>query len=286
MIRTVITGKTSFIANAAVDHFARFPDRLSARTVSVREDGWRDSGFADADAVIHCAGIAHVKRDPAMDEAYMRVNRDLAIEAARRAKADGVRHFVFLSSIIVYGEASPAGKRKIIGPDTPPAPAGAYGQSKLEAEKGILALQDDDFTVSILRLPMVYGKGCKGNYNMLSRLARKLPVFPEFENNRSVLYVGNLSECLRLIVENRLGGIFYPQDERIMSTGGLVALIADVCGRKMHFLRCLNPLVKLAGRKGIVRRAFGDMAYAPEMSVMPFDYRIYNPETAVRNTEK
>jgi len=284
-MRVLITGKTGFIANAVIAHFARFPGDFDAACPSVRNDSSRKSGFGGYDAVIHTAGIAHVRPDPSLEGEYMRINRDLAIDIARQAKADGVRHFIFISSIIVYGDASPAGQQNIIGPDTPPAPTGAYGRSKLEAEKGILALQDATFTVSVIRPPMVYGKGCKGNYNMLARLARKMPFFPDFPNNRSVLYVGNLAECIRRILKDGSGGIFFPQDERITSTSDLVRRISQYHKKNIRFIRCLNPLVRLMGRRGIVRRAFGDMAYDPSMSIAPGNYRIYDPDASIRNTE-
>lgn len=285
MMRVLVTGRTSFIGNAVIRHLSEFPGDFSAESVSVRDNTWRETGFGGFDAILHAAGIAHIKSDPSLEEKYMRVNRDLAVEIARRAKADGVKHFIFLSSIIVYGDASPAGKEKLIRPDTPTAPSGAYGKSKLEAEKGILALADENFRVSVIRPPMVYGKGCKGNYNMLSSLAHKIPIFPAFENNRSIIYVGNLAECIRIILKNGLEGIFFPQDEKSVSVWKLVERIARVHGRKIHFLRCLNPLVRLTGKTGIVRRAFGDLAYAPEMSILPENYRIYDPDTSIRNTE-
>ena len=285
MLRVLITGKSSFIGCAAADRLSQFPEDFSVEQVSLREKSLQDMSFRGFDAVIHAAGIAHVNPDPSLEGEYMRVNRGLAVETARKARADGVRHFIFLSSIIVYGDAAPAGRERIIGPDTPPAPAGAYGQSKLEAEEGIRALACEDFTVSVLRLPMVYGRGCKGNYNALSALARRLPLFPALRNHRSVLYIGNLAECIRIILNSRLGGLFFPQDEEMTSTRELAERIARAHGRKIHFLGCLDPLVKLAGRRGIVRRAFGDMAYAPEMSLLPGDYRIYTPDDAVRSTE-
>lgn len=285
MINVRITGRSSFIGGAVAGRLGEFPGAYRTDLVSLRGNAWRTEGFRGADCVVHCAGIAHIKPDPGMEGEYMRVNRDLAIEAARRAKADGAAHFIFLSSIIVYGEASPAGERKVIGPDTPTAPANFYGKSKLEAEQGILALADENFTVSVIRPPMVYGKGCKGNYNTLSALARKLPLFPAMENHRSAIYVGNLAECIRLIIDGRLGGIFCPQDESITSTRAIAERIAHVHGKKMRFMRGLDPLVRLMGRRGVVRRAFGDMAYDLSMSEMPGNYRIFDPDTSIRNTE-
>lgn len=285
MIEVLITGRSGFIARAVEGRLAEFPEVYRAATVSVRGGEWRERGFAGCDAVVHTAGIAHVSPDPALADEYRRVNRDLTLEIARRARADGVKQFIFLSSMIVYGDAPPAGVRRIIQRDTPPNPANAYGQSKLDAERGLMALADDHFQVAILRPPMVYGRGCRGNYNALSRMARRLPVFPAFENRRSVLYVGNLAECIRLILEDGGGGLYFPQDEKIVSVPEMVDAIARVHGRRMRFLRCLNPWVRLLGRRGLARRAFGDMAYDPGMSAAPGNYRLYDLEASIRETE-
>lgn len=286
MIDLLITGKSSFIGGAVRERLAEFPEKYRVETISVRGDEWKKTGFAGYDALLHAAGIAHISPDPSLEEAYYRINRDLTIEIAKRAKADGVKHFIFLSSMIVYGEASAAGTRARIHRDTPPAPANAYGKSKLEAEKGVLALEGEGFKVTIIRPCMVYGKGCKGNYNALAKLAKRFPVFPKFVNERSVLYAGNLAECVRLILDGGMGGIFYPQDEKIVSVAELVEMIAEAHGKRKLFLRCLNPLVKLMGGRGIVRRAFGDMAYDPDMSEAPGDYRRYTTKEAVCMTEE
>lgn len=285
MINVLITGGSGFIAGAVKKRLEQFPDRYRVETVSLRGDAWKARGFAGWDCVVHTAGIAHVKQDYELVAAYFRVNRDLALEAARRAKADGVNHFIYLSSMSVYGDALPAGVRRRIDGRTPPAPTNAYGQSKLEAEAGLRRLADADFAVAALRPPMVYGRGCKGNYNALRKLALRLPVFPRFENERSVLYVENLAECVRLIIDGRLRGLFFPQDAQTVSTAALAGAIVRAHGRKLPLLRCLNPVVRLLGRSGMGRRAFGDMAYDPAISARPEGYRVCDFETSILKTE-
>lgn len=285
MINVVITGASGFIAGAIKKRLDEFPQRYRARAVSLRGDGWREAGFAGVDCVVHTAGIAHVLPDAAMVPAYFSVNRDLTLEVARRAKADGVGQFVFFSSMSVYGEALPAGVRRRINARTPTAPTNAYGQSKLEAEEGLRRIEDDAFRVAVLRPPMVYGKGCKGNYNALARLARRLPVFPKFDNLRSVLYVENLAECVRLLIDGRMSGLYFPQDAQAVSTARIAAEVARAHGKRLLLLRCLNPAVWLAGRRGTARRAFGDMAYDPAVSARPEGYRRFDFETSIRRTE-
>lgn len=126
--------------------------------------------------MFHAAGIAHVSSDPKMEEIYYNVNCDLTIETAKKAKADGVKQFIFMSSIIVYGDSN--GKKIVIDENTIPMPSNFYGNSKLQAEKGLKPLGSDNFKVAILRPPMIYGKGSKGNYPKLAKVAQKLPFFP------------------------------------------------------------------------------------------------------------
>ena len=284
MINVLITGGGGFIAGAVRSRLEEFPGRYRVGCVSLRDGAWREKGFSGWDCVVHAAGIAHVKNDPALEGEYLRVNRDLTLEVARRAKADGARQFIFLSSVIVYGDPPPAGARFTIGPDTPPAPANAYGRSKLEAEEGLRALADEGFRVAALRLPMVFGRGCKGNYNALAALAQKSPVFPRFENRRGVLYVENLAEYIRRIIDAGEGGLFFPQDE-IVSTAQLAAQIARAHGRRLSLLRALNPAVRLLGRRGMVRRAFGDMAADPALAARFEKWRRYDFEASIRRTE-
>ena len=285
MINVLITGGSGFIAGAVRTRLADFPDRYRVESISLRTTGWEERGFSGFDCVVHTAGIAHVNPDPSRTEAYFRVNRDLTLAAARRAKADGVGQFVFLSSAIVYGDASPAGARRVIDPDTLPAPANAYGRSKLEAEEGLRAIADPGFRVAVLRPPMVYGRGCKGNYNALCAMAKKLPAFPRFENRRGVLYVENLAECIRLIIDGREQGLFFPQDERVVSTSELTAQIARAHGWRIALVPGFGPALRLLGGRGTVRRAFGDMAYDPAMTLRPEGYRRFDFETSIRKTE-
>lgn len=284
MLNLLITGANSFIGGA-VQSRLKGSDEISATAVSVRGDGWRSMDFSMYDSILHAAGIAHVSPDPSLNEQYEAVNHRLTVEIARKAKAEGVKQFIFLSSMIVFGEASPAGVRRTITAETAPAPVNAYGQSKLDAENDLRALEDESFRVAIVRPPMVYGAGCKGNYNTLVKLAKKLPVFPKFENRRSMIYVENLAELIRLIALRRDRGTFHPQDARARSVTDIVRQICEVHQKHMRFWSVFAPLVRLAGRGGIVRRAFGDMVYEQSMSDYPENYRIVGFEEAVRRTE-
>lgn len=284
MRKLLITGAHSFIGNTVLNRLKDDPD-IQAVAVSVRDGAWKNMDFSGYDSILHCAGIAHVSPDPSLEKQYHEINFRLTADLAAKAKAEGVKQFVFLSSMIVFGPAAPAGVRKVIDADTLPAPETAYGQSKLDAENALHGLEDETFRVSIIRPPMVYGDGCKGNYNTLVKLAKKLPFFPEFENHRSMIYVENLAELIRLIVKNGDSGMFHPQDASSRSVTEIVREICKVHDKKMLFTRLLAPAVRLVGKKGLARRAFGDMVYDLSMSTYSENYRIFTFEEAIRKTE-
>ena len=226
-----------------------------------------------------------VSPKPQMRPLYEQVNRDLAVECARRAKAAGVGQFILLSSAIVFGEAARVGEDRQITPDTPPAPAGAYGLSKLEAENGVRALEDEGFRVAVLRPMMVFGRGCKGNYNRLAALARRLPVFPSLENRRGAVYVDDLAELIRRLISARAGGTHHPQTF-VVSTFDFARAVAEAHGRRMRFVRAVNPLVRLAGRSGVVRRAFGGFYYREDMAARGYEQGALRFEECVARTEE
>jgi len=173
----LITGANSYIGTSFERWLQRYAEQYSVDTIDMVDGAWREKSFSGYDVVFHVAGIAHVSADPKLEGLYYKVNRDLAIETAVKAKADGVKQFIFMSSIIVYGDSSSIGQERVITFDTEPKPTNFYGDSKLQAEEGIIKLQDERFKVVVLRPPMIYGKGAKGNYPKLAKMARVLPFF-------------------------------------------------------------------------------------------------------------
>jgi nucleoside-diphosphate-sugar epimerase len=165
MKKILITGANSYIGTSFEKYVSQWPDKYIVDTVDMIDGTWKQKDFSKYDVVFHVAGIAHVSPNPKLKELYYKVNRDIAIETAKKAKLEGIKQFIFMSSIIVYGESGRINEKKIINRDTVPRPANSYGDSKLQAEKGIKALENNRFKVVILRPPMIYGKGSKGNYN-------------------------------------------------------------------------------------------------------------------------
>lgn len=281
----LITGKNSYIGTYFENWLLKEPSKYKVDTVDMKDGSWKEKDFSGYDAVFHVAGIAHVSSDPKMEDLYYKVNRDLTIETAEKAKADGVKQFIFMSSIIVYGDSS--GSKKIIDRNTKPMPSNFYGNSKLQAEEGIKHLESDDFKIVVLRPPMIYGKGSKGNYPRLANLAKKVPVFPDIDNERSMLHIDNLCEFIKVMIDQEETGLFFPQNAEYVNTSELVKVIAEVHGRKIWMTRLFNSVIKLIFGIGVVNKVFGNLVY--EKSISDYDkanYRIRTFRESIALTEK
>ena len=289
MKKILITGANSYIGTSFEKYMAQWPDQYQVDTVDMIDGTWREKDFSGYDCVYHVAGIAHSdsgKISPEKAKLYYAVNTDLTVETAKKAKAEGVKQFIFMSSAIVYGESAPIGKSKVITKDTPVSPANSYGDSKVQAENGILPLNDDSFKVVILRPPMIYGPGSKGNYQVLSKLAQKLPAFPKVSNQRPMLYIDNLMEFVRLMVKNEEQGIFWPQNAEHSNTSELVRLIAQAHGKKIAIIPGFTWALKLLSHcTGLVNKAFGSLSYEQSMCEYSEDYRTYGLKESICKTE-
>ncbi|SOC38433.1 NAD-dependent epimerase/dehydratase family protein [Ureibacillus acetophenoni] len=289
MKKILITGSNGYIGTSFKKWLSQYTDKYSVDTISLRAEDWREESFEGYDVVLHTVGIAHVDSNPSpkFESIYYKVNRDLTIETADKAKQEGVKQFIFMSSMIVYGDSSRINEFKVIDENTEPIPANFYGNSKLQAEEGIIPLESNDFKVAIIRSPMVYGRECKGNYTKLARAARKLPFFPDINNMRSMIHIDNLCEFIRLIIENKESGIFFPQNEEYVKTSEMVRLIAEVHGNKIRLTKIFNPILFALGRKfGLVNKVFGNSIYDQSLSYYKEDYRVRNFIDSIRITEK
>ncbi|MBS3972465.1 MAG: NAD-dependent epimerase/dehydratase family protein [Erysipelotrichia bacterium] len=282
----LITGKNSYIGTSLENWLMREHNQYKVDTVDMKDGSWKEKDFSQYDVVFHVAGIAHVSSDPKMEDLYYKVNRDLTIEAAEKAKAEGVKQFIFMSSIIVYGDSSSS--KRVIDRNTVPTPSNFYGNSKLQAEEGIKHLETDDFKIVVLRPPMIYGKGSKGNYPKLSNLAQKIPVFPDIDNERSMLHIDNLCEFIKVMIDHEETGIYFPQNKEYVKTSELVRTIAEVHGKKIWMIGWMNWLIRLMfGRVGLVNKVFGNLVY--EKSMSDYDkanYRIRDFRESIELTEK
>lgn len=294
MKRVLITGANSYIGVYFENYVnEQYSSDLSIDTVDMIDGSWREKDFSSYDIVYHVAGIAHADVGNVSDEVkakYYAINTDLAIETAKKAKKDGVKQFVFMSSAIVYGDSAPYGKTKRITADTEPEPANFYGDSKWQADKGVRELADDSFIVTVLRPPMIYGKNSKGNYPALAKMAKKLPIFPDVKNERSMLYIENLCEFLCQIMIRGKGGIFWPQNAEYTRTSEMVKIIGEVSNHKVRVSKVWNWLVSIASHvpgkvSGLANKAFGNMSYDQSLSTYEFEYQLVDLKESVRRTE-
>lgn len=298
--KVLITGAGSYIGQSFINYAKKnYPDNFEIEELDLMETSWKNVSFSKYDIVYHVAGIAHAdvgKVSEETKEKYYKVNTDLTVEVAKKAKEDGVREFIFMSSMIIYGESAPYGKKKVIDENTVPMPANFYGDSKLQADVAVRTLADEKFKVIVLRPPMIYGKGSKGNYPILAKIARKLPVFPNVNNERSMLHIDNLCEflCQIFLVRetNDNAIVLIPQNTEWINTSAMVKEIANVNGKNIIELKVLKPAViigsKIPGKiGGMVNKAFGNNCYAHNISVYSnIDYQKITLKESIKLTEK
>lgn len=291
MKKVLITGANSYIGTS----FEKFinqnhKDEIEISTLDMMNPNWKEYDFSKFDAVFHVAGIAHADVGNVSDEVkekYYKVNRDLTLEVANIAKDNGVKQFIFMSSMIIYSGC----KETFIIKETVPQAENFYGDSKLQADLALQKLTDETFKVCILRPPMIYGKGSKGNYPLLVKLATKLPVFPIVKNRRSMLHIDNLCEFIRLMINNEEAGIFFPQNDEYTNTSDMVEMIAKVKGHKIIMIPGVNFIIqlmtKVPGKIGtLANKAFGNSAY--DMNLSCYDkenYRVHSLSESIQVSE-
>ncbi len=260
--KVLIAGAGSYIGESFKRYLSQF-ENYAVDGFDTMTDAWKELDFSSYDAVYDVAGIAHVKETDENRDLYFKVNTDLAVAIAEKAKAEGVKQFIYLSSMSVYGLN--VGK---IHADTPVNPVGAYGKSKLEAERRLWLLKDEDFSVSVVRPPMVFGKGCKGNYQSLRKFALKLGFFPEYDNARSMIFVDNLSSAIRGILHNGESGLYFPQNLEYIRTCDMVRGIALLNGKGFFGTKLMNlPISIASGKVSILQKVFGTLTYDKAMNV-------------------
>ena len=259
MTKILITGAGSYIGESFKRFIEEnFDDQYSVDTIDMIDGGWRKKSFSLYDTVFHVAGIAHQKETKENAHLYYEVNRDLAVETCKKAKSDGVQQFIFLSSMSVYGMDT-----GVITKETLPHPKTNYGKSKLMAEQEMQSLADASFKVCILRPPMVYGNGCRGNYQTVIRIVEKSPIFPRISNRRSMISIENLTAFVKMVADLQLSGVYFPQDKDYVCTMDMASNIAQAKGKRLYFsylcgfgVMLFRPFVRK------LQKAFGSLIYS------------------------
>lgn len=279
--KVLITGEDSYIGRSFIEYCQANNEDFEIDELDVRGEQWKEFDFSSYDSVFHVAGIAHIKETKKNKYLYYKINRDLTINIAKKAKESGVRQFVFMSTMSVFGR-----NKSEITLDTNLVPKTVYGKSKLEGEEGLNRLANNIFKVSIIRPPMVYGKNSKGNYLRLANLARKTPIFLKVKNKRSMIFIDNLSELIKLVIKYQQDGIFHPQNKELVQTSNMVKLISEIHNHKIFFIN-MNILPKfLIKNNSIFSKVFGDLYYSPSISKLEnMHYQIINFKESIERTE-
>lgn len=267
-MKILLTGATGFIGN----HLIRDLIKYEITSISLRKKQPEHLDLKNYDAVIHLAALVH-QMQRAQNEEYFRINCDLTLALAKKAKKDGVNHFIFMSTIKVYGEKTtkiPLDEKSSCHPNDP------YGASKLAAEEGLLAIASEDFTVSIIRIPLVYGEGVKANMFNLIKLCDTLPLLPfgGIDNHRSMVYVKNVTAFINTLLDQRASGVFIVSDSKPVSTTQLIQIIYTALNKKGILLTLPKVLVNLIRRlkPSLYQRLFGSLEIDPSASFRQLNF--------------
>ena len=282
MKKVLIAGEKSYIGCSLEGYIKSKADckEYQLDTVDMIGDGWRGLDLSEYDCIFFVAGIVHVG-DRVPPEVYYKVNCDLPIEMAEKARVSGVKKFIFMSTMSIYGD-----DEGVIDDDFKIAPKSHYGISKYMAEQGLFELVCEGFEVFAIRPPRAYGKGCKGNYNTLAKFVKKYGVFPNFKNERSMIYVDNLCCFIKKVIDGELpAGVWLPQNKEYVNTAEMARLIALANDKKVFMPRIFNPFIRLAKKMNIeiVVKCFGSYRYAmiDERNLVdetPFDVSVMKTE--------
>lgn len=256
----LITGKHSYIGTKLKEYVSHMTEEIhEVECISVRGDDWEKLDFKKYDAIVHVAGLVHENGKNRTAKEYREINSILPYKIAKKAKRDGCRQFVFLSSISVYGM-----DEGVITKDTKEVPSSYYGKSKLLAEKMLHTLESDDFCLTIIRPPMVYGEGCPGNYARLMKLAGKTRIFPNIYNQRSMVDIDRLSWFLLNRMKKGESGVFLPQDTKYHCTSQIVVELGAKQGKVIYLVPGFQWIVNIFKGKNhvlgkFIRKVFGDL---------------------------
>ncbi len=230
MNNILLTGSNGFLGS----YFQKkYTNKYNIKTFSFLKDNFNSLDVKNIDVIVHLSALVH-QMGGASKEEYERVNATQTLDLAKKAKESGAGHFIFMSSVKVYGEESTGVYNEL----TECHPQDAYGVSKLNAELELHKLEDESFKVSMVRTPIVYGYGVKANIKNLVSLVTKVSVLPfgNINNKRSMVYIGNLCHLVDVIIEKKESGVFLAADDKPLSTTKLIELIAQELDKKVYLL--------------------------------------------------
>ncbi len=271
MLNVLITGSSGYLGNSFVKNFQK--DYKILR-FSLLHDELKNLQLQNIDLILHCAALVHQKEKYSYQK-YHDINVKYPLELAKKAKESGVRQFIFISSIAVYGDNA-----TLINETTSCNPITPYGKSKLEAEIELTKLNDDNFIVSIIRPPMIYGQNAPGNIKTLINIVSKIKFLPfnKIKNKRSFVYIGNLLNLINIVIQKQEKGIFLAGDDEAISTTKLIKLISKELNKKTILIKIpLFPTLLKLLRPNIYQRLYGNLEINNDLTKKKLDFK--NPYT-------
>lgn len=250
----LITGSTGFVGNYFT---TKYKNKYNIKTFSFLKDDINSLNCSGVDIVFHLSALVHQMGGASALE-YERVNVTQTLQLAQKAKESGVKQFVFMSTVKVYGEETnnKYTENSVCNPED------EYGKSKLKAEKELQKLENESFKVSIIRTPIVYGYGVKANIKSLVNLVNKIPILPfgKIRNKRSMVYIGNICHLVDTVIQKEQSGIFLASDDEPLSTSELIELIAKNLDKKIYLLKIpfFESLLKLL-KPSFHKRLYGSL---------------------------
>lgn len=276
----LILGRNGYIASNLYNWLKKSEFNHSVTSISVKNEKWKKDTWKQFDVVINTVGLAHVKENDDNRNLFYKINSDLVRNLALKAKSENVKQFIHFSSMSVFGMNTGKITNKV-----KPNPTSTYGKSKLKADKFLWGMNSDNFKVAIIRPPMVYGKNSIGNYSKLSKFSKKTPLFPKYPNKRSMIYIDNLCEFVRIMIDKELFGFFYPQNRLYVSTYDMVEKINYYSGYKLHKLPKIFLPDFLVNKIPILQKIFGTLVYDKSISNLELPYNIVDFNSSIKYIE-
>lgn len=239
----LVTGANGFIGSYFKTKYSRV---YNIQTFSFLENYFNCLSINNVQVVLHLSALVH-QMGGASTEEYERINITQTLDLAIKAKKAGVKQFIYMSTVKVYGEenTNAYNEQSICNPQDD------YGKSKLKAELKLKKLHEDNFVVTIIRTPIVYGYGVKANIKRLISLVNKAPILPfgAINNKRSMVYIGNLCHLIYTLIDQRRSGIFLANDDHPLSTTHFIELIAVALHKNIYLIKfplfeCLLRIIK------------------------------------------
>ncbi|MBC9875430.1 NAD-dependent epimerase/dehydratase family protein [Macrococcoides bohemicum] len=260
---TLITGTQGYVGNQLSKYLES--KSYNVDKLSVRNDAWQSIGFSKYEVIIHLAAIVNNNEPNADMKRYMDINYKITKQLADKAKAEGVKQFIFFSTMAVFGLEGKVGENEVITKETILNPKTEYGISKLKADQYLTSIQDDSFVVSIIRPPMIYGKDAPGNFTKLKKYAEYIPFYLNIKNERSAIYIENLEKCIFDIIVKRMPGIYYPTDKDSFKTNEVIKTIRQINNKRSFGIPVPKSLYPALRKVSLLNKLYGNLTYDKSM---------------------